>query len=46
MRTQLTFANFSGIETELLAVLATDTQDGQGAGRQTGAGIADLPTRQ
>jgi leucyl aminopeptidase len=30
MRTQLTFANFSGIETELLAVLATDTQTGKG----------------
>jgi leucyl aminopeptidase len=31
MRTELTFANLSGIETELLAVLAADTQAGKGA---------------
>jgi leucyl aminopeptidase len=30
MRTELTFANLAGIETELLVVLATDTQTGKG----------------
>jgi leucyl aminopeptidase len=30
MRTELTFANLAGIETELLAVLAVDTQTGKG----------------
>src|ERR1035441_4909258 len=30
MRTELSFANLSGIETELLAVLAADTQTGKG----------------
>ena len=30
MRTELTFADLSGIKTELLAVLATDTQTGKG----------------
>ena len=32
MRTELSFANLSGIETELLAVLAVDTQTGKGPG--------------
>ncbi len=32
MRTQLSFAKVSGIETELLAVLATDTQTAKGPG--------------
>jgi leucyl aminopeptidase len=31
MRTELSFANLAGIETELLAVLAADTQTGKGA---------------
>ena len=30
MRTELSFANLSGIKTELLAVLAVDTQTGKG----------------
>ena len=30
MRTELSFANLSGIETELLAVLAADTQTAKG----------------
>ena len=30
MKTELSFANFAGIETELLAVLATDTQTAKG----------------
>ena len=41
MRTELSFANLSGIETELLAVLAADTQTAKGPRRQTPADAAD-----
>ena len=41
MKTQLSFANLAGIETELLAVLAADTQTAKGADAKPAAGAAD-----
>jgi leucyl aminopeptidase len=41
MKTQLSFANLAGIETELLAVLAVDTQTAKGPDAKPAARAAD-----